>query len=205
MKFKDWLLEMTIDKIEAKEIRKILDNLPSTSPDGIAKYIVNAFEKANIEPIPENATYISGPMTNLPDDNWPAFIHAEKYLSGKVYSPAHPHGTLLKIPKETFKWHDYMTEDMYGLLKSNKMVLMPGYSGSSGAKSEIAIAKKLMGIEGKELKKVIGEKKYQQFVKDVEKQYIKDNNEKSFREVIEPMLLAKTETEAAKIVRPFKS
>jgi len=204
MRLHNYIIERTINTQKLEKIKEVFSDVPSSNSTlSISKYIVNALKSFGIKSEGGNCTYISGPMTNLPDDNWPVFINAGKYLNGKLVNPANPHGGILKKDKSKFDWYDYMTEDIYDLVKCNKIVLMPGYSKSTGAQVEIFIGEKLLGIKPKEFKKVIGEKKYKQFVKDVKKQYLKDGFDKEYYGIIEPMLLAKSESEAAKYVKTF--
>ena len=205
MKLYNYINERIINTTKLNKIIEVFSNVPSSNtPEAIADYIVKSLKAVGIKSEHGNYTYLSGPMTNLPDDNWPVFIHAGKYLSGKVINPANPHGGILNKDKSTFDWFDYMTEDIYDLVKCNKIILLPGYSKSTGARTEIHIGKKLLGIKPKLFKDVVGEKKYKQFIKDVKKQYLKDGFDKEYYGIIEPMLTAKSESEAAKYVKTFK-
>jgi len=195
--------ESNIDNIKLNKIVKVFSNIPKTSsPKAISNYIVNSLNVFGVKNEGGNSTYISGPMSNLPDDNWPTFIYAEKYLKGTVVNPAKPHGNILKKHKSNFQWIDYMTEDIYEMMKCNKCVLLPGYSRSVGAKVEIEICKKLLNIKPVNFRDIIGDKKYFSFVEDVKRQYIKDGNEKGYYSIIEPMLLTKSERESSSFVKP---
>ena len=155
MRLHNYLNERNINIDKLEKIKKVFSDVPSSNPSSVSNYIVNALNLFNIKKEKGNCTYISGPMTNLPDDNWPVFIYAEKYINGKSVNPAKPHGSILKKPKSSFKWVDYMTEDIYDMVKCDKIVLLPGYSKSTGATVEIEIGKKLLGIKPKELKKML--------------------------------------------------
>lgn len=204
MRLQNYINERTINTEKLEKIKEVFFNVPSSnSIKSVSNYIVNTLKAFNIKSEGGNYTYISGPMTNLPDDNWPVFIYAGKYLSGKLINPANPHGSILKKDKSSFDWYDYMTEDIYDLVKCNKIVLMPGYSRSTGAQIEIFIGEKLLGIKAKKFRDVVGKKKYEQFMEDVKKQYLKDGLEKEYYEIIEPMLNAKSESESAKYVKTF--
>ena len=203
MRLEQYLNEKIINTDKLEKIKSVFSKIPSSTPESISDYIVNALTVFGIKGEKGGYTYISGPMTNLPDDNWPTFIYAEKYIGGKVVNPAKPHGTILKKAKENFTWYDYMIEDVYQLVKCKKIVLLPGYSKSTGAITEMLIGKKLLGISPKELKKMIGAKKYDLFVEDVKQQYLKDGNDKGYYSVIEPMLVSKSESEASKYVKTF--
>jgi hypothetical protein len=201
MRLENYINEVNTDKLN--KIQSVFQKIPNDSPESIANYVVNTFKILGIKPNKKGCTYLSGPMTNLPDDNWPTFINAGKYLKGKVINPADPHGKLIKKSKKDFKWMDYMTEDLYGMLECDKIVLLPGYSRSTGAIVEVVVGKKLLGIKPKLFRDVVGESKYMKFVKEVKEQYISDGNEKGYYSTIEPMLLSKSEIKAAKHVVQF--
>ena len=203
MIFREWINERTINILKVNKIKKVFEKVPGNTPESIATYVVNALNAFGIKTESGKATYISGPMTNLPDFNWPVFIYAEKYIDGKVFNPANPHGTIIKKPKTSFNWGDYMTEDIYDLVKCNSIVILPGYSKSTGAKTEISIGEKILNVKSKELKKKIGNEKYKLFMNDVKNQYIKDGFEKDYKTIIEPMLSAKTEKEASSAVKTY--
>ncbi len=203
MRFNNYINERIIDEIKLKKIKKAFENLPSSTPESVSKYIVNILKVSGVKIENKGYTYLSGPMTNLPDDNWPVFIYARKYLKGKVINPANPHGSIVKKDKSKFEWTDYMIEDVYDLVKCDKIVLLPGYSKSTGAQTEIFIGKKLLGIKPKEFKNVISKNQYKKFMEDVKKQYLKDGFKNEYYSIIEPMLTAKTEKEAAKYVKTF--
>ena len=201
MKFQEWLTEKTINTEKLSKIIKVFERIPSGTSDSISDYITSTLIAFGIKSENKGYTYLSGPMTNLPDDNWPVFIYAEKYINGKVINPAKPHGKILKKAKSDFDWIDYMVEDVYELVKCDKMVLLPGYSKSMGAKIEILIGKKLMNIKPKEFKKIISDKEYKLFIEDVKKQFIGDGFENEYYSIIEPMLLSESEKDATKFVK----
>ena len=93
-----------------------------------------------------------------------------------------------------------MTVDIYYLLKSKKIILLPGYSNSSGAKTEIAVGEKCLKMKPVQIKKAIGGK-YESFVSDTERLYRKKGLESEFKSIIEPMLNANSESTAAKMVK----
>lgn len=90
-----------------------------------------------------NVVYIAGPMTGLPEYNFPAFNEAAEMLRmhGKtVYNPAE-HGLI-----NGATWADYMRFDVGNLVKCESIYLLPGWSQSRGARTERKLAIKL-GIE----------------------------------------------------------
>lgn len=81
--------------------------------------------------------YISGPMTGLPEHNFPAFMAAEDALSARgleVLNPAQ-NGVV-----EGATWADYMRKDLAMLLQADEVYLLPGWIKSKGARLEAEIA-----------------------------------------------------------------
>lgn len=84
--------------------------------------------------------YISGPMTGLPEFNYPAFDQAEKALSFGGFDVLNParHGTV-----DGFTWADYMRLALVDLSKADAICMLPGWESSRGAQLELHIAKQL--------------------------------------------------------------
>ncbi len=84
--------------------------------------------------------YIAGPMTGLPELNFPAF-HAEtaklRARGFDVINPAEIN------PDHTMSWHDCMRRDIAELVKCDAIRLLPGWEKSSGARLEEHIAMQL--------------------------------------------------------------
>lgn len=84
--------------------------------------------------------YIAGPMTGIPEFNYPAFHTAKADLLAagfEVRSPAdHALGAHLV-------WADYMRKDIPWLLECDAVAVLPGWEGSRGASLEIHIARAL--------------------------------------------------------------
>ena len=105
--------------------------------------------------------YISGPMTGLPENNYPAFHEAARTLRAKghkVVNPAeiHPHGWLRRLLHRVLRvlrlvrgkqlaptWADYMRADIRALLDCEAIALLPGWDQSRGARCEVSIAEDL--------------------------------------------------------------
>lgn len=84
-------------------------------------------------------TYISGPMTGLPDLNFPAFNTAAAELRAEgvlVINPAE-HGA----PGLT--WERYMRADIALLVQCSRIHMLPGWRSSRGARLEHHIAQEL--------------------------------------------------------------
>jgi len=84
--------------------------------------------------------YIAGPMTGLPDMNFPAF-HAEakkwRDLGHEVINPAE------LCPDPAMEWHQCMRVDIKALVECDGIVLLPGWKDSKGATLEHHIAERL--------------------------------------------------------------
>lgn len=96
--------------------------------------------------------YIAGPMTGLPDWNFPAFFEAEKELLSlgyEVVNPAHSDGATVQealesagnpeAPNNTWRW--YMRRDLPHVLEVDALCVLPGWRKSKGASLEVHVAK----------------------------------------------------------------
>lgn len=83
-------------------------------------------------------TYLSGPMTGIPEFNYPAFNEAAKWLREQ--------GHLVFNPAETFNgdttkaWSYYMRVDIEAIMESTEIRVLPGWESSAGAMLEVLIA-----------------------------------------------------------------
>lgn len=84
--------------------------------------------------------YISGPMTGLPDLNFPAFHRAAKLLRGLDYVVVNPADI---NPGGAMSWHDCMRADIKALCDCDALVLLPGWERSKGAHLELHLAHRL--------------------------------------------------------------
>jgi hypothetical protein len=86
-------------------------------------------------------TYLSGPMTGLPDYNRPAFNRAAEYLRKQghvVWNPAEEFDSEYILPRKV-----YMRRDIEALLKCESIVMLDGWQNSAGARLELEIAREL--------------------------------------------------------------
>lgn len=84
--------------------------------------------------------YLSGPMTGLPDYNFPAFEQARdrlRTMGHEVICPAEA-GQV-----EGWEWSDYMKRDVIMLLAADSVVVLPGWEDSRGARLEVHLASAL--------------------------------------------------------------
>lgn len=81
--------------------------------------------------------YLSGPMTGLPELNFPAFAKWAAYLREQGHSVVSPHEL---VPDNTKSWAECMRIDLMALLKCHAIYLLPGWDKSRGALLEHHIA-----------------------------------------------------------------
>ena len=85
--------------------------------------------------------YLAGPMTGLPDHNFPAFHAAAKRLTTagwEVCNPAENFGGRTDLPRE-----QYLRADVAMLVQCEAIALLPGWEDSRGAQLEYLIAREL--------------------------------------------------------------
>jgi hypothetical protein len=80
--------------------------------------------------------YLSGPMSGLPELNFPAFTRAAKLLRGmglQIVNPAEQ----TAVPAGS-AWADYMRHDIGIMMACKGIIMLPGWQNSEGAKPELA-------------------------------------------------------------------
>lgn len=82
--------------------------------------------------------YVAGPMTGLPDLNFPAFNAAAAALRAVGWHVENPadHGEV-----EGAEWSDYLLHDMRKLGTCSAIFMLPGWSRSKGARLEMHVAR----------------------------------------------------------------
>ena len=98
--------------------------------------------------------YISGPMTGLPELNFPAFHTAAKALRAMGFKVTNP-AELNPDPKAN--WRACMRVDIKALCDCDGLVLLPGWEESDGAHLELHLAHRL-GIKVDTLDKLLDAK-----------------------------------------------
>lgn len=84
--------------------------------------------------------YISGPMTGLPDLNFPAFHRAATVLRAQGFQVMNP----AEInPDDSMEWHECMRADIKALCDCDSLVLLHGWEKSTGAHLELHLAHRL--------------------------------------------------------------
>lgn len=102
--------------------------------------------------------YLSGPMTGIENLNAEAFNEAEKKLKNEGHKVINPIQLATELDTEFYyesklipSYKDYLLNDIHHISFCDKLVLLPGWEQSKGAKAEKAIAEAI-GIEIEELK-----------------------------------------------------
>lgn len=84
--------------------------------------------------------YISGPMSGLPEFNFPAFFAAADELRGAGYEPVNPADGVTDTSKH---WTYYMRRAIRLLLDADEIWMLPGWEQSKGATLEKHVAEQL--------------------------------------------------------------
>lgn len=82
--------------------------------------------------------YVAGPMTGLPDFNYPAFERAEMLLRGAGYEVESPHHNGDGDTSKPWQW--YVRAALAQMLRCDGVALLPGWEKSRGANLEHFIA-----------------------------------------------------------------
>ena len=85
--------------------------------------------------------YIAGPMTGLPDFNYPEFNKAADELRKQGYKVVNP--AELDGGDTSMTWTYYIKRDLKELLDCQGIVLLKGWEKSKGANIEVFVAKAL--------------------------------------------------------------
>lgn len=84
--------------------------------------------------------YIAGPMTGLPDFNYPAFFKAAEELRAAGYEVENP---AENKPEGTASWLAYMRLSLVQISRVDGIALLDGWQSSKGASLEVHIAEAL--------------------------------------------------------------
>ena len=88
--------------------------------------------------------YISGPMTGLPEFNFPAFHSAAATLRACGFEVVNP----AELNDQHKAYNDCLRADIKALCDCDVIALLPGWEGSNGAHLELHIAHRI-GLEVK--------------------------------------------------------
>lgn len=84
--------------------------------------------------------YLSGPMTGIPEHNFPAFNAEAARLRAQGYDVVNP----VDInPDPATSWHECLRHDLAALLTCDALALLPGWQGSTGAHLEMHVAHRI--------------------------------------------------------------
>ena len=84
--------------------------------------------------------YIAGPMTDLPEFNFPAFNRAAAKLRSEGFDVTNP----AELHSHTDRsWEFYMRSALRAMLDCEQIYMLVGWSDSRGACMELDIARKL--------------------------------------------------------------
>lgn len=95
--------------------------------------------------------YISGPMSNLPESNYPAFNAAAAQLRAMGHVVENPAENPIPV---CGTWQGYMRMALVQLARVDGVVLLPGWTRSKGARIECQVAVGL-GLTVQPLKKAL--------------------------------------------------
>jgi hypothetical protein len=88
---------------------------------------------------PQKPIYLSGPMTGLPDLNFPAFYSMAARLRAAGYAVINP----AELDHPTKEWSDCLRRDIVALMGCHTVATLPGWEHSKGARLEVLIADRL--------------------------------------------------------------
>lgn len=92
---------------------------------------------------PNQRIYIAGPMTGLPDLNYPAFNDAAARLRKRCWHVENPAENPAPHVEAQCSWTAYMRMGISQLMTCHAIYLLPGWQQSPGASAEYFIAQRL--------------------------------------------------------------
>lgn len=81
--------------------------------------------------------YIAGPMSGLPDFNYPAFFKAAQDLGAAGFDPINPARVREGLPQMGAGWIDYMRASLRDIADCDGIATLPGWRDSRGARIEV--------------------------------------------------------------------
>lgn len=84
--------------------------------------------------------YVAGPMTGLPEFNYPAFRAAASWLRGSGYEVEDPSENVNPTPDD---YHGWLRAGLAQLVTCDIVALLPGWEASGGARLEVNVAASL--------------------------------------------------------------
>lgn len=83
--------------------------------------------------------YLSGPMTGLPELNFPAFAAMTANLRAAGHTVTNP----AELSPDGGSWNDCMRRDIKTLMDCDTVARLPGWHTSKGARLQVHIAERL--------------------------------------------------------------
>ncbi len=83
--------------------------------------------------------YLAGPMSSLPDFNYPAFHRAAALLRRQLFTVINP----AENPRESGTWVEYMRDSLVMLSRADAVATLEGWWNSKGAILEVHVARQL--------------------------------------------------------------
>lgn len=90
--------------------------------------------------------YVCGPITNIPENNFPAFKKVQEVLDSEAISNIIPHEIFDGIDTKDFTHNDFMKYCVSHLAFCDKVITLKGWESSVDATMEVRIAR-AMGKE----------------------------------------------------------
>ncbi|MDR1190305.1 MAG: DUF4406 domain-containing protein [Verrucomicrobiales bacterium] len=90
--------------------------------------------------------FICGPMTGLPEFNYPAFFAAEetlRELGFRVFNPARSLDGTADAGRTDLPWEFYLSKSIPMLCAADMVLVLDGWEDSKGARLELEIARQL--------------------------------------------------------------
>jgi len=97
-----------------------------------------------LEKFAEKKIYVSGPITGIPEDNYPNFVAAAQSLYELGYRKiVVPHDLFRDHDPKALQWSDYMRGCIKEMMDCEALITIPGWEESNGAKLEVYICNAL--------------------------------------------------------------
>lgn len=84
--------------------------------------------------------YVSGPMTGLPDHNYPMFYKVSDALRNMGHEVLNPAELDESVVPGSQPWEWYLRRDLKAMLDYDVLVMLPGWQNSKGATLERYVA-----------------------------------------------------------------
>lgn len=85
---------------------------------------------------------LAGPMTDLPDNNYPLFYRVAGVLRSAGFHVVNPAENVLP-QGEGAVWTDYMRKSVVQVVHVDGLAVLPGWKKSRGARLEVHLAREL--------------------------------------------------------------